>query len=692
MNRTPHVFIIILLVFCASCAGKQGGGVFFWQASPEQRLFDSAEKQYDKGAYNEALALYRDYLTRFPDADQAPAALLKIGMIYVYLDAYDKAVSVFSLVQSQYPETHYAREAGVGKLSIYHKRGEYQQVTVSAGNVLAEPLVREQLIRVNSILGDSYLALKAPLEAYRAYLSAFEAATGKEKKRIIPRLQTAIALMETSDISTEMARLDGHPPSSYLMYQLGVNFMDEGFTGDAVTTFSSFLENYPRHEYAGQAEQFITELEASAITDQHLIGCLLPMTGKYEKFGHQALEGIEYALSEFARSRGNYSIRVLVKDTASDPLTAQQGLYELSEKNVSAVIGPIATAEYVSIQAQELRIPMIVLTQKPGVTEAGEYIFRNFLTPRMQIKAIVDHATRSLDAKHFAILYPDESYGDIYMNLFWDEVMNAGGKVVGVEAYDPDKTDFADPIKKLVGLYYDIPEDLVEQPSEDPLAFNESGYPEIPVMAPDVTDILAPYGAGPWYDELTEMMIITQQAEERKRKEEAGPEPMIDFDAVFIPDSPNKAGLIIPQLLYYDIKDVHLLGTNLWHSDKLIDMARYHIQGAIVPEGFFEQSSAEHVHRFVTGFRYVYGKSPGFIEAVSYDTAMILFDLVSRTDIRFRAQIKNELYAMPPFLGVTGMTVFDSLGEAVKDIYLLKVRGHRFVEITQRENANLPPW
>ncbi|MBC2714654.1 MAG: ABC transporter substrate-binding protein [Desulfobacteraceae bacterium] len=688
MDRITHVFIVILLVFCLSCAEKEGGARFFWQISPEKQLFDSAQQQYQDGAYNEALPLFQEYLSQFPDTEQAPTALLKVGMISVYLEQYEKAISVFNRVQSIYPESPYAREAGVGKLAVYYKTGEYQQVTLYAGNVLSEPLAREQLFRVNIIVGDSYLAIKSPLEAYFAYLNAFQDAKAKETNKVISRLKTAISLMDASDLSNELATLEGRPPGGYLMYQLGINYMEEGYLGDAVATFSSFIENYPHHENVAQAEKLIAALEASVLTDRHVIGCLLPMTGKYEKFGHQALEGIEFALAQFARQQGVSSIRILVKDTASDPLVAQQGLYELADSNVSAIIGPIATAEYASIQAQELRIPMITLTQKSGVTEAGDYIFRNFLTPRMQIKALVEYASGTLKAKKFAILYPDESYGDVYMNLFWDEVMLAGGKVVGVEAYNPEKTHFSDPIKKLVGLYYDIPEDLIEEPSLTPLVYIESEYPEVRDMAPDVSDILTGYDTGNWHDELIESINVSRLAAARKTEEEEGPEPIIDFDAVFIPDSPNKAGLIIPQLVYYDVNDVYLLGTNLWHSDKLINMAKYHIQGAILPEGFFEQSTAEHVHRFVTGFKYTYGNTPGFTEAVSYDTAWILFDLVSRPDIRFRPQLKRELLAMAPFEGVTGTTVFDAGGEAVKDIYLLKVKGRRFKEITEKGPAN----
>ena len=688
MNRINQIFIVFLVIFTASCAQKKDRGLLFWQETAQEQLFASAQQQYQAGRYNDALMLYQQYLTQFPDTAQAPAVLLKIGQSHAHLDQYENAFSAFSRVEASYPRTQYAREAGVERLALFYRTGEYEKVTVYAGNVLGQALSAAQRIRVNVIAGDSYMVLKSPQDAYHSYLDAFRLVDGSEKQKVISRLKTAVAMMDPSDLAQALVVLEDRSPAGYLMYQLGLHHMAAGFAGDAVTTFSDFLEKFPGHEHAEAARQYIADLEASAIMDRHIVGCLLPMTGKYEQFGRQALRGIEFALSEFARTRGIGSVRILVRDTASDPQVARQGLDALADAGVSAIIGPIATAEDVSAHAQELRIPMVVLTQKPGVTDAGDYVFRNFLTPAMQLRTLANYAAAALFAKRFAILYPDENYGDVYMNLFWDEIMATGGKVVGVEAYDPAKTDFGDPIKKLVGLYYDIPEDLVEAPSTTPMVFNESACPEFPIAVPDVSDILSVEGSGNWHDKLMTAIMASRETAEAEKSEEAGPDPIVDFDALFIPDSPNKAGLIIPQLAYHDIDGVHLLGTNLWHSDKLIDMARKHVQGAVVAEGFFAESRAVHVHRFVSGFKYVYGgEVPGFIEAVSYDTAWILFDLITRPDIRFRAQIKQELYAMPPFTGVTGATTFDPTGEAVKDLYLLKVQGRRFLEIDQKGSS-----
>jgi ABC-type branched-subunit amino acid transport system substrate-binding protein len=126
---------------------------------------------------------------------------------------------------------------------------------------------------------------------------------------------------------------------------------------------------------------------------------------------------------------------------------------------------------------------------------------------------------------------------------------------------------------------------------------------------------------------------------------------------------------------------VHLFGTNLWHSDRLIEMAKQFIQGAIMADGFFAGSNSQKVKDFVEMFEETFDEKPGFIEAVAYDTAMILFNLVSRNDIQSRSEIKNEIMNLQDFQGVTGTTSFDNTGNAHKKLYLLQIQGDKFIEL-----------
>jgi ABC-type branched-subunit amino acid transport system substrate-binding protein len=213
-----------------------------------------------------------------------------------------------------------------------------------------------------------------------------------------------------------------------------------------------------------------------------------------------------------------------------------------------------------------------------------------------------------------------------------------------------------DPIKKLVGIYYEIPEDL--KPENDP---------DIPSEDDETS-------------EQSDDQTRESDNEEAQEVEEE-PEPIVDFDAVFIPDSPGKVGQIIPQLAYFDIKDVYLLGTNLWHSDSLIKIADQYVQGAVMPDGFYAKSNSPRIQEFVKVFEETYQETPDFVAAVVYDSAMILFNVVSSPHIRYRTEIRDELLNLENFPGVTGMTRFDENGDVLKKMHLLRIKGKRFVEL-----------
>jgi ABC-type branched-subunit amino acid transport system substrate-binding protein len=97
-------------------------------------------------------------------------------------------------------------------------------------------------------------------------------------------------------------------------------------------------------------------------------------------------------------------------------------------------------------------------------------------------------------------------------------------------------------------------------------------------------------------------------------------------------------------------------------------------------DGFFPESQSQQVKDFVKNYEATFNEKPGFIEAVAYDTAMMLFQLISRNDIQSRIELKNELMNLQNFDGVTGTTSFDSTGDAQKELYVIQIKGDGFVE------------
>ena len=432
-----------------------------------------------------------------------------------------------------------------------------------------------------------------------------------------------------------------------------------------------------------KTKNFIRELSKKFVYDRFTVGCILPLSGKYQDFGHRALKGIELALQEFNSDEINPRINIVIKDTELNPEKASFAVNELHNKYQAAcIIGPIMTAEQAALEAQALEIPIITLTQKDEITEIGDYVFRNFFTPEMHVHTLVNYAVDVLNADRFAILYPDEKYGTTFMNLFWDKVIDAGGKIVGLESYAKDQTDFADHVKKLTGLYYDIPENLKDSTQfiESLNNFSQHSQNNFNTVSQNpIQKILHKYGP---LSELFGNNIILSDSVRNKEPLDK-PDPIVDFEVLFIPDAPKKAGLIIPQLAYNDVLTPYIFGTNLWHSDDLIKMCSKYVQGAIMPEGFFAKSSYIKVKEFVKYFQRIYDEKPEFIEAIAYDTAMIIFKTISSSDVRSRQDIKEHILNLSDFEGVTGKTSFNSAGDVEKTSYLLKVKGNRFVQLEQ---------
>ncbi len=653
LKPIPMFFSLCVLIILASCAAKPGVSPDSLPAERDDQLFSKAEKLFESQSYEEAAVLYDEYLDQYSNKPLAARALMKIGIIHALTGDYDKARAVYATILSEYSSSAIVPDALVENLFTYFQEGRYHDVIERAPGVLQRVDSRAHIFKIYTLLGDTYMAMNSPVDAIDNYVRAREHAILSKYDVVTDKLKEAIARLDSSDIAIIVDRPDKDLPREYLIFQLGLNFAMEEKYDDALTTLTAFLDRYPEHENQTLVESLIDEIKKNAVFNRYSIGCLLPLSGPYEVFGNRALKGIELALAQFSAQNGAPPINIIVKDTAANSDKTMMALEELYYDQVAAILGPIVTSEIAGREAQQMGIPIITFTQKDNIPEIGDKVFRNFITPDMQMEAIASFTVQSLGLRRFAILYPDETYGLTHMNLFWDKLLEMGGKVVGVESYKPNQTDFMAPIKKLVGIYYEIPEDLKPEEDMDIGSDDEKTY-------------------DPSGDQ-------TQENDDEEVEDE--PIPIVDFDAVFIPDSPGKVGQIVPQLAYFDIKDVYLLGTNLWHSDSLIKIADQYVQGAVMPDGFFAQSTSPRVRKFVKLFEDTYQETPDFVAAVVYDSAMILFNVLSRSDIRYRTEIRDELLKLENYPGVTGTTRFDENGNVLKKMHLLRIKGKKFLEL-----------
>ena len=634
MKSTVCILLVSFIAFFWACGPRPIPPPHPVEFHPGTPLFSKAEKLFQKKEYENALELYNEYISNFPKGYLAAEALMKIGLIQTALGENDAARKIYEQIIDRYPDSFFALTAKVEILTTLSNEGKYQQVIRRAGVILKSTNSKAYLLRTYILLGDSYLATGFAVDALDSYLSAYKKAAEEEKENLYPKIEWAAKDADPKSILRLLTRMATELPADDLIYRLGVKKYEWKKYEDSVSLLSVFVEKFPKHPHVIQAENLIQEINEKFTFNHNTLGCLLPLSGPYETYGHKILNCIELARFQFNATHNHSPIRLIIKDTESDPEKAALAVRELSEERVGAIIGPVAAHEAPAAAAQEKRIPIITFSQKENITTIGDYVFRNFITPKMQVESLVSYAMGVLGLSRFAVLYPNEKYGKTFAELFQDEVDAYGGEIVKVETYDPDQTDFADPIKKL---------------AESDMAFIER--PDEKMVGPEIEQI----------------------------------KPVIDFDAIFIPDGPKTSGLILPQLAFYDVVGIQLLGTNLWHSHRLIQMAQQFVQGAIMVDGFFAENRSKKVEDFVNIFEETFDDKPGFIEAVAYDTAMILFNLVSRNDIQSRSQIKDEILNLRNFHGLTGETSFDPTGNAQKRLYILQIEKDHFIELENKE-------
>ena len=647
-------------------------------------IFSEAEERYMDDALDAALGNYAKYLDFYPEGPLADAALYKMGLIFTCQEDFEKARAAYEALIERFPESPLTLEAMIEVLGNNNQQGKYADTIQDAFRIPEDALLSSQLFRKYDLVGDAYMQVNAPEDAVYFYSANFRRATAPEKDRALEKFRLAAEQLNEVHLTSLLARAEDPVIQGYLLYYFGLTCMEKGKTEDALLALTELTQKLPQHEMALPAQTLIDEINSKAISSPFTVGCLLPLSGRYKAYGEKALRGIELAFFRHVRSGNQPDIRLMVKDSKADPYRTVAAIREMDKANVAVIIGPMVMSEQAALEAQARSIPIITFTQKDNITAVGSFVFRNFITPKMQARTLAAFAVSSLGIERFAVLYPEERYGSTYMNLFWDAVQDKGAKITAIESYDPELTDFAVPIKKLVGLYHKVPKYLEFEfefiPEEESPWWLNTFNPRamVPYFPNDLKMVDALYMTIP--DQAPGPLAT---AADRGRGEEAELKPIVDFQAVFIPDAPSKAGLIIPQLAYHDIEDVYLLGTNLWHSNALIEMSRQYVQKAIITEGFSPDSSQKEVKPFVDTFAYVFGEAPGFIEAVTFDSASLLFQALGTPGIRFKGQVKDEMLNLVDYPGVTGITHFDYSGDAVKTPLVLKVTAGRFVQARQ---------
>lgn len=617
-----------------------------------EREFKLARTALDKGDPKKALVQLKKITTSSADSDLADDANMMMAQIYERDQQWNDALKAYLAVANGEVSSPYETEALLRAARINLRFSKFGDVGNLTDRIRRSSTgTQSQKLDAEELRGEALLAENKVLPAIELYVSLVNQSTDERRKE--KYRAAAQDLLDTRLSEDEIREIADSDSFGFLRptakFRMGLALADQRQLSKARSAFQDVVALAPGTELAERATTLITQIDSRSRVNSTMIGAILPLSGKQASVGYRALRGLQLGLGIYGAGKKSSNFRLAVIDSEGNPDIARRGVERLViEDNAVAVVGGLLsrTASAEASKAQEFRIPAIMMGQKAGLTEIGDFVFRNALTSQMQAERLASVAVENLGIKRFAILFPNDPYGTEFANFFWDAVRLRGGQVTAAQSYDPKETDFRSHVQRLVGNYYSD-----DRTDEYKLRYRQ-------------------------YLEKNPKRGARQGA---INTEEILP-PIVDFEALFIPDSARAAGQIAPMLAYNDVDNLRLLGTNLWNNANFVSRGQKFVENAIIVDGLYTGDHSFQASQFVREFKEVFGEEPGMIEAQAYDSGLLLRQMVA-SGASSRVDLQEKLVSVRAFPGAFGPLDMSPTRELQRPISVLTVK-----------NAKLTPF
>jgi branched-chain amino acid transport system substrate-binding protein len=611
-----------------------------------RELLNQAERAQIQGEYQEARELYQAFVSKYPDAEDADSAWAALGHINEILGLKTQAASAYQKVLERFPWSRFAGEAKYRLALLHLESGRYDRsADLLLGLIDTAADAREEAA-LRNLLGRAFLGQgqrPAALEQFvRSYHGTPDPMDKEEARRGIMAVAQAMTPLELAEAQEA---LGDRYPADYITYILAYRLYQLGRGDEAHDQIEYLKAHFPSSEYVSDADtlaravdgegqppilvevtdfgRFVADVPGDGARGEGLIpqGPLPPYQSmdvaailtlsehRGAKYGKKILEGLELAFAEYQPQTQGFHSELVIHDAQGKPDEAYNKVDQAAaHANILAGVGPFMQnlAGPAAERAQTLQFPLITLTRDDEVQNAGEYVFRLFMTFKDQAEAAARYAVQVEGLYRLAVFYPEDSYGEAMRDWFQDAAEALGAEIVAVEGYDPKGVDFSADVQALTGVG------------------------------------------------------------KARRNVAAGRTVDVGIDAVFIPDSYRGPATVVPFFAFHDLTGIRYIGTTLWHNPTLLTTeARRHIQNCIIPAAFYPSSDRPETQTFVSAYQRRHGADamPDRFAAYGYDAGTLLLILMDQYHVSTREGLRQALANMGSYQGVTGRFSFGPNGQ-----------------------------
>ncbi|HIA32326.1 MAG TPA: tetratricopeptide repeat protein [Nitrospinaceae bacterium] len=648
-------FFSLVFLFAFTVVAKER------DANPPHPLnpFLEAEHSYYSGDFDKAQLLYQNYLNGKPSEVRGNTALYRLGTIHQKIFSCATALRYYKMVLNREPALELTHDSKFRQAQCLFELEQYDEAEASLEEIaLSHPDAKKKW-EAKIYLGrldEKRLDYKKAIEKLKVIYSQSEDKTIQDQTKELIRQIVTKNLDKITLIRFSKKYSSGFPLDQILLRLISI-YRDERDLEELRKTITRFLQLFPEKSERLALESTLKQIEGNKENKMRL-GVVLPLTGEMSLNGQQLLQGIQLAVNESNLKYQEEELETVVKDSASAPI---KQLFEklATDPSMIGVLGPFlsdSVRDSIPI-AERYHLPMMTSSASfSGLAELSPYVFRNAVTRELEGKYIAEYAVNRLRLRRFVILHPSEEFGFDLAEVFVKEVESLGGEVVSVISYERSQTDFKKQIHEMGGIDDDGLRALVNDQAKNNIeskSLGQNGQMSRPLVE-----------MGLWSgDEVKNLKVSLE----------------LSYDAIFIPGFYDKVGLIVPQLVFYNIDTATLLGARGWNSPELTKMTGKHMRKGYFVDGFYAQSKRPEVVKFVREYKKNFGEDPTILSAQAYDAAKMFFKTI-HSGAKNRLQVKKGLLQIRRFQGVSGETSILPTGEAEKKLFAMKIVKKKIIE------------
>ena len=616
-------------------------------------LFAKAETLYHENKLLESRASYEDFLRAFSTDSRAPKAVMRLGEIDYKNKSYLSALRHYQYFLGTFPHSTlvYSVKLDMGRCYFEIERyEEAEKLLRETVQLNPDPTQKWKAFVYLGYIDDKRLEIEEAFKKFKQimdrspYPEIKQEAASYIKNMVDQKLNKKQLVSLANSLGPEF-------PADLILQKLISIYRIERDLGNYQISLEDLIFRFPNHESREHYEKLLIRLKTDP-SRVIRIGVVLPLSGKRAIVGQRVLQGIQLAINDLS-ARDKSRLELVVKDSGLGREVVQVVEELAQDPNVIGIIGPVLTEDVESVIPiiEKYQLPIFTPTAStPGLADKSPYIFRNALTKELQARYLARHAVNELNLYRFVVMYPTAAYGETMRKVFEDEVRSFGGRIVESISYERTQTDFKKQILQIGGMADDRLKAKIQRHIKrgtQPPPLNDWGVKSRPLVE-----------GGLYADDKVEALKVALE---------------LNYDAIFIPGYYDKVRLIVPQLAFYNIENILLMGGNGWHSRELVDAARNYLKTVLFVDGFYVNSQNERTVKFVDMFLSTFGQNPTIHSAQSYDAANIFLKIIKERAFN-RLDVLEKLRSLKDFPGVSGDTSILPSGDSFKSLVKLTVK------------------